>query len=318
MATQDEEIYDNLDICHICKEKSDTDKIKDYSTISGKFRGAAHNQFSLKLKIPKMLPFIFHNLEGYDRHIIFKELNNVNVDIEVIPKTIEKYMSIIVNRNITFVDPNEFYKGSLDTIASNLEDNDFKHYAYPYVWVDSYEKFKYLSLPPKECFFSSLRDGKSDKCDGHISDKQYLHLRNVWDTFSFNIFEDFHNHHLKKDVLLLADSFKKFISTCLKYYDLDLSHYFSALGLSRDAMLKMTKVELEKICDPNQYIFIEKGIRGGISYINKRYSKASNEYCSVCISKKVKTYITYLDMNNLYGCAKSQYLAYANLNGLKI
>ena len=167
----------------------------------------------------------------------------------------------------------------------------------------------------KNVFFSSLRDGKSDKCDGHISDKQYLHLRNVWDTFSFNIFEDFHNRHLKKDVLLLADSFKKFISTCLKYYDLDLSHYFSALGLSRDTMLKMTKVET--ICDPDQYIFIEKGIRGGISYIIKRYSKASNEYRSVCNSKKVKTYITYLDMNNLYGCPMSQYLAYANFKWVK-
>ena len=303
MATQDEEIYDNLDICHICKEKLHTDKIRHYSTISGKFRGAARNQCNLKLKIPKVLPLIFHNIEGYDRHIIFKELNNVNVDIEVIPKTIEKYMSIIVNRNITFVDSNEFYKGSLDTIASNLEDNDFKHYAYLYELVDSYEKFKYLPLLPQECFYSSLRDGKSDKCDGHISDKQYLHLQNVWDAFNFNIFEDFHNHYLKKDVLLLADSFKKFISTCLKYYDLDLSHYFSALGLSRDAMLKMTKVE--KMCDPDQYYFIEKGIRGGISYIIKRYSKASNEYCSVCNSKKVKTYITYLDMNNLYGCAMS-------------
>ena len=96
-----------------------------------------------------MLPFIFHNLEGYDRHIIFKELNNVNVDIEVISKTIEKYMSIIVNRNITLIDSNEFYKGSLDTIASNLVDTDVKQDAFPYAWVDSYEKFKYLSLPSK-------------------------------------------------------------------------------------------------------------------------------------------------------------------------
>ena len=82
-------------------------------------------------------------------------------------------------------------------------------------------------------------------------------------------------------------------------------------------MLKMTKVELEKMCDPDQYIFIEKGIRGSISYINKRYSKASNEYCSDCNCKKVKTYITDLDMNNLYGCAMSQYLPYANFKWVK-
>ena len=77
-------------------------------------------------------------------------------------------------------------------------------------------------------------------------------------------------------------------------------------------MLKMTKVELEKISDPDQYIFIEKGMRRGISYISKRYSKANNEHCSDYGSEKTKTYITYLHMNNLYGDAVTQYLPYAN------
>ena len=58
---------------------------------------------------------------------IFKELNNFDVDIAVIPKSIDKYMSIIVNRHITFIDSQQFYNSSLDTRASNLEDNGFKH-----------------------------------------------------------------------------------------------------------------------------------------------------------------------------------------------
>ena len=94
-----------------------------------------------------------------------------------------------------------------------------------------------------------------------------MHLKNVWDTFNFNKFEDFLNHYLKKDVLLLADVFQKFISTSLKYYNVDPCHYFSASGLSWDAMLKMTKVELEKISDPDKFVFIEKGMREGISCI---------------------------------------------------
>ena len=69
--------------------------------------------------------------------------------------------------------------------------------------------------------------------------------------------------------MLLADVFEKFISTCLKYYGLDPCHY-SAPGLSWNAMLKMTKVDLEKIIDPDKYMFFEQGMRGGISYINKR------------------------------------------------
>ena len=84
---------------------------------------------------------------------------------------------------------------------------------------------------------------------------------------------DYHDHYLKKDVLLLADVFEKFISTCLKYYGLDLSHYFSSPRLSWDAMLKMADVKLEKISDIDKYLFIEKGSRGGISYIAKRYAK---------------------------------------------
>ena len=63
----------------------------------------------------------------------------------------------------------------------------------------------------------------------------------------------------------LTDVFEKFIDTCLKYYWLDPSHYFSAPGLSWDAMLKMANIELEKISDIDKYLFIEKGIREGIS-----------------------------------------------------
>ena len=70
------------------------------------------------------------------------------------------------------------------------------------------------------------------------------------DIFNFNTFEDFHDHYFKKDVLL-ADIFDKFISTNLKYYGLGPCDYFNAPGLSWDAMLKMTKVKLEKIYDPD-------------------------------------------------------------------
>ena len=57
---------------------------------------------------------------------------------------------------------------------------------------------------------------------------------------------DYHDHCLKKDVLLLTDVFEKSIGTCLKFYGLDPCHYLSSLGLSWDAMLKMTGVKLKK------------------------------------------------------------------------
>ena len=79
--------------------------------------------------------------------------------------------------------------------------------------------------------------------------------------------------YLKTDVLLLADVFEKFIKTCLDYYGLDPCHYFSSPGLSWDAMLKMSGVELDLISDIDMHLFVEKGMRGGISYIAKRHSK---------------------------------------------
>ena len=66
---------------------------------------------------------------------------------------------------------------------------------------------------------------------------------------------DYHDHYLKKDVLLLVDVFEKFIDTCLKYYGLDPCHYFSSPGLSLDAMLKMIDTELEKISDIQVLIY---------------------------------------------------------------
>ena len=241
MTNEDEEIYNNSQMCWIRKEELNTDKVRDHCHVTGKFRGAAHNKCNLKLRIPSKLSIIFHDLQGYDRHIIFKELNNFDV-------AIDKYMNIIVNRHITFIDSLQFYNSSLDTLASNLNNEDFKYLvsefgidkleilerkdAYPYKWVDSYEKFNYKDLPPKECFYSSINDGKRNKGNEHISNEQYQYLQNIWNTFNLNTFEDFHDHYLKKDVLLLVDTFEKFISTNLKHYGLDPCHYFSAPGLS--------------------------------------------------------------------------------------
>ena len=109
--------------------------------------------------------------------------------------------------------------------------------------------------------------------------------------------------------------FEEFIDTCLKFYRLDPCHYFSSPGLSWDAMLKMTGIKLEKISDIDKYLFIEKGSRGGISYIAKRHAKANNKYMNDYDPEKPSTFITYLDMNNLYGRAKSKYLPYGELSG---
>ena len=82
-------------------------------------------------------------------------------------------------------------------------------------------------------------------------------------------------------------------------------------------MLEMTGMRLKKIVEIDMYLFIEKGLREGIPYIAKRYSKSNNKYMKNCNPKKPWKFITYLDMNNLYGWAMSGYLPYGGFKWLK-
>ena len=112
-----------------------------------------------------------------------------------------------------------------------------------------------------------------------------------------NVMDDYLDLYLITDVLLLSDVFEKFINTCLDYYGLDPCHYFSSPGLSWDAMLKMTGIELELISNINMHLFIEKGMRGGTSYISKRHSKAKiNAWSVMTVAKKVNTLLNLMQI----------------------
>ena len=139
-------------------------------------------------------------------------------------------------------------------------------------------------------FNESKLPDKSKFCN--INEKEYERAINIWKLFKIKISGAYHDLYLKTDVLLLCNSFERFIKACLHYYSLDPCHYFSSPGLSSDAMLKMTKIKLELISDIDMHLFIEKGMRGGISYTSKRYSKFDEYKC-----------IIYWDANNLYGWA---------------
>ena len=100
-------------------------------------------------------------------------------------------------------------------------------------------------------FLQLCKDGTASdngkRLDGHISDKDCLTCKKIWNQFKMKNMGDYHDRYLKKDALLLADVFEKIIDICLKFYELDPCHCFSYPGLSSDAMLKMTGMTLEKI-----------------------------------------------------------------------
>jgi hypothetical protein len=118
----------------------------------------------------------------------------------------------------------------------------------------------------------------------------------------------YHDLYLKSDVLLLADVFENFRNVCLKAYNVDPCHFYTRPGLAWQACLKMIEVELELLTDPDMYLFIEEGLRGGISMISNRFSKANNPYVPDYDPDQDSSYVMYLDANNLYGWVMSQSL----------
>ena len=178
----------------------------------------------------KKVPVIFHNLKGYDSHLIINEISKSDVKVSVIPNGLEKYMAFTINTNLIFIDSMQFMNSNLDSLIKYFPDNDFKYLSeefsgeflilvkgkgvYPYEYMDSFKKFSENKLPDRCKFFSSLKY----IC---ISEKDYLKANNMWNVFKMNTMGDYHDLYLKTDVLLLADVFEKFINMCLDYYGLD-------------------------------------------------------------------------------------------------
>ena len=156
----------------------------------------------------------------------------------------------------------EFANDALDLVNQNG--------FYLYEYMSDFKKFK-EEFPGKEKFYNSLTDRK-------ISYKEYEHVLNVSKKFLMKTMNYYHNLHLKCEVLLLADVFKKFRNNNLNNYGLCPSHYLSAPGFSWDTMLKITKIELELTPGADTYLLFEKGTRNGFSYISNRYSKANKKY----------------------------------------
>ena len=243
----------------------------------------------------------FHSLRGYESHLIFKELSKFNCNVGVIANGLDKYISFTLNKNIFFIVSMLLMNSLLDELVKNLNDFNYlgnvfkgeqlelvkKKGVCPYEYMNSFKRFKEDELPDIDCFFNSLKD-----CN--ITDEEYSRACNVWKVFNIKNLREYHDLYLKTDVLLLCVVFEKFINVCLKDYGLDPCHYFSSPGLAWDAMLKMAGIKLEK------------GMRGGVSYISKRYGISDEN-----------TNIMYWDMNNLFGTVMSfDYLPYGGFRWL--
>lgn len=306
------------------------DKVKDHCHLTGEYRGAAHNECNLNYKISNFFPIFFHNFSAYDCHLFVKELSTIEGEITIIPISKEFYISISKKIFITpekyfelrFLDSFRFMPSSLDNLAGYLNDNSLKTVSsffpekeefklvkrkgiFPYDYLNSIEKLNDKQLPLQEHFFNKLTNQ-------FCSEENYIYAQQIWNVFKCNNLLDYLLLYLKIDVLLLCDIFENFRNICQQIYNLDPCQYYTTPGLSWDAMLKTTQIEIELLTDINMHNFIMKGIRGGLVQCVKRHSIANNKYLHDYDPNKKSNYIIYLDVNNLYGYAMSQYIPYKN------
>ncbi|XP_071576328.1 uncharacterized protein [Temnothorax nylanderi] len=339
--TRDEwKIFRSAAQCHICEKPFAPDdvRVRDHCHLTGRYRGPAHSNCNLNYKDSHYIPVIFHNLSGYDAHFIITEIAAAfEGSVDVLPITKEKYISFTKHVKDTadrsdsrsdiklrFIDSYKFLSSSLDKLASFLckdklktvrsqfsqlstEDFDLltRKGVFPYEYVDSIEKLEDTCLPPRDSFYSSLTGDT-------VSESDYAHAANVWQRFSVRTLGEYSDLYLKTDVLLLADVFENFRDSCIASYGLDPAYYYTLPGFTWDAMLKHTCINFELLTDIDMVLFIERGIRGGLSQCSNRYARANNKYMQYYDSSKPSSYLMYFDVNNLYGWAMCQPLPYAD------
>ena len=193
----------------------------------------------------------------------------------------------------------EFCNGDLNKFILLLRKG-----VYPYQYMDSWEVFNEASLLDKESFYSNLN--MED-----ITDVDHRYVKRVFNEVTPKNLRnknlgDYHDLCIQSDTLLLAHIFENFRNMCIKVYELDPAHFFSAPGLAWKACLKKSEVKLELITDPDMLWMVEKGIRGGICHAIPRHAKANNKYMKDYHKDEEESFLQYLDSNNLYGFAMSE------------
>ncbi|GFT25899.1 c2H2-type domain-containing protein [Trichonephila clavipes] len=149
------------------------------------------------------------------------------------------------------------------------------------------------------------------------SDSDYKHALTVFDAFECQTFSDYLEMYQNVDVIMLAEIFLLLRRTSLQSYHLDPVHFITSPQLTWNAGLIISKVELQLLGDVNEYLWFEKGMRGGVCLLGRRHAIANNPYITENYNKKLSSnYILALDANNLHGFAMSQFLPVGNFRWL--
>ena len=302
---REQRAFDKAAACQKCKVEfsllGKRYKVRDHCHITGKYRGPLCNVCNSRLRLKRRtLPVIFHNFKGYDSHLICKQAigEMPGWHLSVIPLTHEKYMSLRVSVEvgttptgkkryfqIVFLDSFQFLSSSLASLTStmdslplteqrmrarfpNVSDEVIRRKGvFPYSYFDSPTRLQETCLPPIEVF-------KDDLTGRECSPEDYAHAQRAWTELGCITFRDFYVGYLQLDILLLTDLFEKFRLVTLKEDGLDPVHFVSLPGLSYMACFKRSGVTIDLLQDIDMVRLFERGIRGGLTYVNKHQIQA--------------------------------------------
>ena len=252
--------------------------------------------------------------------------------MNVIPINSEKYISFTkhvkgIDVKLRFIDSLRFLNCSLEKLASYLSNENKRilrsHFPndkefdlltrkgiFPYDYITEMNILNERNLPTHDKFYNKMNDT-------NVSLDDYNHAINVFNVFKCSTIGEYSDLYLKSDVILLADIFENFRNTLIKTHGLDPAHYFTLPGYTWDCSLKHTKIELELLTDIDHIMFVEKGIRGGLSQCSNRYGRANNKYMDNYNPSEPSKYLMYLDINNMYGWAMCEPLPYSGFQWLE-
>lgn len=331
LSDNQKETFEITQKCPICDKEftENNPKVHHHDHYSGEYISAMCNNCNLQIKTDCAVSIFFHNL-NYDSHLFIRELSRKAKSINIIPLTHENYISFSVffgKIKLIFLDSFRFLPTSLDELVNSLGKSNNEDYntfgdirpffendtqfqlairkgIFPYDYVNSKHRLNDKCLPAKKCFFSKIKNTD-------ITQEEYEHAQKVWSEFRVQTLGEYSDIYLKIDVLLLSIVFENFRKLTFSYFGLDPASFYTAPGLSFAASLKTTKIHLKLLDDVDMNLFIEKGIRGGIVQSIHRYSKCNNVYYPPTYDATLpKIYLSYWDVNNLYGFAQCLSIPY--------
>jgi len=298
-----------------------------------RYRGAAHLNCNLNLKSRTHLTVVFHNFGNFDSKLILEGCSKAGItDIQILAKSSEKILSLAIEGKIRFIDSNLHLTQSLSVLSDTLKKGGTDKFictrqmipgrleseyelllgkqAFPYEYINTNNIDSYsISLPPREAFFSSLKNST-------VSEDVYKNACKIYKSFNCKSLRDYLRLYNKLDVGILADVIEDHRKTCRIMYQVDPLNFLTLPSLAFNVGMSVSRQTLDYIRDVDLYLEVKRATRGGVVNFSTRYAKANIPTEPDYNSELPESHLIQLDINSLYSFAMTKCLPTRNFRKL--